>query len=481
LVNNQARWFLLPFMKQPRAMAAHPGWHVAVVTTFVGGAESIDMIEETVRALRAMAYPHDTWVLDESDDAGVKRVCQQLGAYHFSRKHLPHYQTAEGLFQSASKHGNYNAWLYETGFDRYDIISAFDPDHIPDRAFLTQVLGYFTDRRVGYVQVAQAYYNQHASFIARGAAEETYAYYSSVQMASYGLGYPIVTGCHNTHRVSALKEVDGFAPHDADDLLITQLYRSRGWQGVYVPKILARGLTPVDWNGYLGQQRRWARSVLDLKIRPYTKLSRRVPWKTRAMSFLHGLNYIHKSVLIPVGLVLMAVVLATGSAQNLLTWEFLSRVSLLAVTLQLCELYRQRFYLDWPREWGSHWRAGLLQMAKWPYLLQALWDVALDRRLAYALTAKVRQASRPAVMMWPQLVVVMVISLAWMVGTLSGNLVNPWLHICAGAVVIPSLILMMTERWTYPAPYTRGGTDVHDSFPRPPHLVDEHSLSAEES
>jgi hypothetical protein len=60
-------------------------------------------------------------------------------------------------------------------------------------------------------------------------------------MVSYGLGFPIVTGCHATHRVTALQQVDGFAPHDADGLLITLLYRAAGWQGFYVPTIVPGG------------------------------------------------------------------------------------------------------------------------------------------------------------------------------------------------------------------------------------------------
>ena len=194
------------------------------------------MLGETVRALVRMDYPHETWVLDECDDPQVKALCMRLGACHFSRKHAPRYQTAAGTFQARSKHGNYNAWLDAIGFQRYEIIAAFDPDHVPVPTFLTEVLGYFNDPEVGYVQVAQVYYNQRASFIARGAAEETYGYYSSVQMAAYALGYPIVTGCHNTHRVIALQHVGGFAPHDADDLLLTLLYRSQHWRGVYVPQ-----------------------------------------------------------------------------------------------------------------------------------------------------------------------------------------------------------------------------------------------------
>src|SRR6266566_6426350 len=228
LAMHQMRWLTLPLMRRPLTIKPRSGLKIGVATTFVPGAESIEMLEETVRALIDMDYPHETWVLDEGDDDQVKQLCIQHGAYHFSRKHLPQYQAASGRFESRSKHGNYNAWLYEIGFDRYEIIGAFDPDHVPNPDLLMNVLGYFDDLEIGYVQAPQVYYNQRASFIARGAAEESYAYYSSIQMTSYAMGYPIVTGCHNSHRVSALKEVGGFAAHVADDMLITLCYRNLG-------------------------------------------------------------------------------------------------------------------------------------------------------------------------------------------------------------------------------------------------------------
>ena len=292
----QLRWLCLPLMRRPLPMTPRPEWKVGVATTFVPGAEAIEMLEETVRALIAMDYPHETWVLDEGNDDEVKALCAGLGAHHFSRKKLRQYHTTHGTFESRSKHGNYNAWLYEIGFDRYEIIAAFDPDHVPNRDFLMNVLGYFDDPSIGYVQAAQVYYNQEASFIARGAAEETYAYYSSIQMTNYSLGYPIVTGCHTTHRVAALRQVGGFAPHAADDLLITVHYRVCGWKGVYLPRILARGLTPVDWSGFLIQQRRWARSVLDVKFRIYPKVARNLPLRERLANFVHGLYIWRASV-----------------------------------------------------------------------------------------------------------------------------------------------------------------------------------------
>jgi hypothetical protein len=288
---HQLRWFSLLLMRRPKPMQARQGWKVGVVTTFVPGVESFEMLAETLRALVAMEYPHDTWVLDEGDDRRVKALCIQVGARYFSRKHLSHYQTERGIFRSRTKHGNYNAWLYEVGFAQYEIITSFDPDHVPDSAYLVNVLGYFADPTIGYVQAPQVYYNQNASFIARGAAEETYEYYSASQMASYAMGFPIVTGCHTTHRVTALRQVAGFAPHDADDLLLTYLYRASGWKGVYVPKILAQGLTPVNWSAYLTQQLRWARSVLDIKFRVWPKLMGRLSLSARVQRYARAILF----------------------------------------------------------------------------------------------------------------------------------------------------------------------------------------------
>jgi cellulose synthase/poly-beta-1,6-N-acetylglucosamine synthase-like glycosyltransferase len=455
IVNYFGRWFLLPYMRRPRPMAARPGWRVAVVTTVVPGNEPLDMLEVTLKGMVSIDYPHDTWVLDEEDSDEVKALCEKLGVYHFSRKGMANYQTRTGTFQSRTKPGNYNAWLYETAFDRYDIITSFDPDHIPAPNFLSRVLGYFDDPNVGYVQAAQVYYNQEASFIARGAAEETYAYYSSVQMASYGMGYPIIIGCHNTHRVTALKQVGGFAAHDADDLLITLYYRSRGWQGVYVPEVLARGLTPVDWDGYLIQQRRWARSVLDIKLRLYHKLDDKLSLKTRVISFLHGFNYLYKSFIIFAGVLLTLFMLATGTALRLASLPALPRLGLFCLVLLLCDLYRQRFYLDPEREYGLHWRVVLLQLAKWPYTLLAFCEVILNRRAPYALTSKVESRQRRRLLFWPHLWVSILVLVCWFIGTASGRITEPMLHVWAGFVAAGSLALALTDFMRFPAPFDK--------------------------
>ena len=467
LINNLGRWFLLPFMKKPRPMEAQPGWKVAVVTTFVPGAESFEMLEETVRALVNLEYQHDTWVLDEGGDPRVLLLCQKLGARYFSRRYLAKYVTDDGIFKVNTKYGNYNAWLYDIGFETYDIITAFDPDHVPKSEFLLKVLGYFEDPAVAYVQTAQAYYNQQACFIARGAAEETYAYYSSVQMASYGMGYPVLVGSHNTHRVTALKQVGGFAPHDADDVLLTLHYRAHRWQGVYVPEILARGLTPVDWPGYLTQQRRWARSVLDIKLRTYPSLAKTLSIPTRVMSFLHGLNYLYKSVVIVASVILTAGMFATGMIPKVISLQMIPKLVILFLVLQLCNFYRQKFYLDRSNEYGMHIMNFVLNYAKFSYMLLAFLDVISQKETCYTITKKVRKTSKIYTLYWPNILIISLLVLSRLTGFILGRDSNVCLDVLASTMIIMSFALIVSERLHFPEPYDADLAHWQSRYPTP--------------
>jgi hypothetical protein len=274
-------------------------------------------------------------------------------------------------------------------------------------------------------------------------------------MASYGMGYPIIIGSHNTHRVTALKQVGGFAAHDADDLLLTLKYRAAGWQGVYVPKILSKGLTPVDWAGYLRQQRRWARSVLDIKLCRYGEYARNLSTKSKLMNVLHGLNFLHRSILIFVAIILSGIMLSAGVTDDAVSWVTLLWLAGLWIVLQGCELYRQRFYLDPQKERGFHWRAALLQYAKWPWFMLALLDVLTARRMPYVLTTKVKPEARQHVLLWPNLGVIIFLTGTWFVSWISGATADPLLYIIVSLFIISSIFLIWTELWSFPAPYSK--------------------------
>ncbi|HKP15433.1 MAG TPA: hypothetical protein VJT85_05190, partial [Gemmatimonadaceae bacterium] len=84
-----APWLSLARMSRPVPMPAPPGLRVAVVTTFVPGEESLELLEQSLAALVALDYPHDTWVLDEGDLPAARALCERMGARHFTRHGRP--------------------------------------------------------------------------------------------------------------------------------------------------------------------------------------------------------------------------------------------------------------------------------------------------------------------------------------------------------------------------------------------------------
>lgn len=448
-------WLSLPRMRRPVPMEAPTGLRIAVVTTFAPADESTDLLEQTLAAMVALDYPHDTWVLDEGDSPAVRALCARLGAYHFTRRGRAEYERAEGRFAARTKFGNLNAWLAEPESAEYDVLASFDPDHIPERNYLTRTLGYLADPRVGYVQAPQFFYNQDASFIARGAAEESYEFYSSVQMANHAFGEPAITGSHVVYRLSALRAVGGFPPHDAEDLYLTLLFAASPWCGVYVPEVLAMGTTPVDWRGYLRQQRRWARALIDLKLRVLPRLVRRMSFAERAVALLHGAYYLRPLVMLlwyP-----MLVYMLVANVQPSFYHRYVMYAGfVLTMGFWMADRFRQAYFLDREGERGMHWRSLVLQYAKWPYFAQALWEAVRRWRGDFDVTRKTGTANARGSVACPHVALAVVMAAALATRIALHGIPRPALLWSAVGFVVFSLALACTELLRYPPQFERG-------------------------
>ena len=440
-----AQWFAIRRMVRPVVRPGPDGLRVAAVTTYVRSHESIPLLEQTLRAMCAMRGAHDVWLLAEQDVAEVRALCARLGVHHFSREGMPHYQALRGEYRSASKHGNYNAWLSDVGYANYDVLAMFDPDHVPEPAYLERTLGFLDASDVGFVQPPQFYYNQPASFVAQAAAEESYAYYSTQLVASYSLGHAVVIGSHGVHRIAALESVRGLPSHDAEDLLLTILYRSNGWRGIYLPEVLAMGTTPVDWAGYLRQQLRWSRSLLDIKLRVVPRLSIPLPLRERVLNLVHGVYYL-RALCIPVFYVLLAAMLVMNVVPPFMQPRALLAVGGLFALLSVIDRFSQRFYLDPPRERGFHWRASLMQFVKWPVFVRAAYEAARGLDVAYLVTPKGRAAPRTRALAPVQFGVAAMLAVSAVVGRIRHGELHLTIVIAAAIVIGISTAIALSDR-----------------------------------
>ncbi len=380
-------WVVTFHMVEPREVAPLPGLRVAFLTAFVPGKEPLDLLEKTLTAMVNADYTHDTWLLDEGDDEEAKKICKKLGVHHFTRKGISKYNTVGGPYKSKTKGGNYNSW-FDTFGVLYDFVAQLDVDFRPNKDYLTCTLGYFRDPNVAFVGTPQIYGNIKDSWIAKGAAEQAYNFYGSMQKGLSGMGMQLFIGANHIVRTSAHQTIGGYAGHIVEDHLTGMKFYSDKWKSVYVPKILAIGEGPATWGSYFSQQMRWSYGLIDILFTHSPSLFKKMQPRHIINYFVLQQYYFYGLVQM-IGIVLLMLYFVFGiSAANMNLGELLIFFPAVIVWQQVIFLWLQKFNVDPKSERGLMMRAKLLNMAVWPIYFLALVNVILRRNLNYRVTPK---------------------------------------------------------------------------------------------
>lgn len=367
---------------------APAGLRVAIFTTSSPG-EPLAMFERTLAACARITYPHTTYLLDDTRDPRFGELARQHGAVHLELIGLP-----------GAKAGKVNAALERTD---EEFVLVLDPDHIPFPSFLDRVLGYFADEKVGYVQVAQAYYNQPRSFSARGAAEQTYTFYGPTQMGLHGHGAAVAIGANCTFRRAALESIGGHGIGLAEDLVTAVRIHAAGWRSIYVPEIVARGLVPDDVGSFYKQQLKWARGVYEVLFTEMPRAFRTLTWRQRLSYATIGSYYLF-GVTMPIYLLIPYLYLWTGiQPAHMEFGAFLAAGGPVALLGVAGYLYGQRWLCDPARERGFHWRGLMLKVACWPVFLTGTVLAIARAEIPYIPTAKQAHRGRFLRLAWPHL------------------------------------------------------------------------------
>ena len=369
-------WYNLFHIEHPEPVAPPEGLSVAIFTTAAPG-EPYAMFERTLAAAREVRYPHTTYLLDDTRDPRFAALAKEMGAVHLELIGYP-----------GAKAGKINEALKRT---KEDFILVLDPDHIPFPEFFDRVLGYFRDETVGFVQVAQAYHNPGESFVARGAAEQTYTFYGPIMQGMHGTGTSVAIGANCTFRRTALESIGGHGIGLAEDLVTSIRLHAGGWQSVYVPEIVSRGLVPSDLGSFLNQQLKWSRGVHDVLFHEYPRAFWRLSLHQKVSYFMIGSYYlVGLTSLIYFTIPLLYLWIGKQPAVMILA-EYLEH----AIPLALLGLgiYRlsQRWLCDPARERGWHWRGTLLKIGAWNVFLRGLWLALRGVEVPYVPTAKERK------------------------------------------------------------------------------------------
>ena len=320
-----------------------------VLTTYFPG-EPYEMTTQTLLAIKNISYPHMTYLCDEADDEFLKKFCETNDIIHVTRNN-----------RINAKSGNINNALKQA---KGEICLILDPDHVPKPNLLDEVIPYFSDDKIGFVQTVQSYYNVNESYVARGAAEQTFHFYGPMMMCMNGYGTVNAIGANCIFRRSALDSIGGHAPGLSEDMHTAMQLYAKGWKSVYVPKVLTKGLVPATLTSYYMQQLKWSRGTLELFVSVFPKLFRKFTWRQKLHYGVLPLGYLSGFFLL-IGFLIPILSLFTAS----LPWKGnIINFGLIYMPVFICIISIRNYVQKWilyKSERGLHVMGGLLLISTW--------------------------------------------------------------------------------------------------------------------
>ncbi len=150
----------------------------------------------------------------------------------------------------------------------------FDSDQAPEPEFLEETMDQFSDTTVGFVQTPQ-HYIQDKTILQRAAKIGTNIFYHTQCLSKSNDDAIPYCGTNLVVRASVYRAVGGFSYYTStEDIDLGLKMNSRGFKGVYIPKILVHGFSPPDFKAYSSQQYRWANGNLAILRENFLNLLR---------------------------------------------------------------------------------------------------------------------------------------------------------------------------------------------------------------
>lgn len=265
--------------------------------------EPLEVLEKTITGALCLDYPNATvWVLDDGKRAWLKAYCEEKGVGYITRPDNTH-----------AKAGNVNHALSRTGAE---YVALFDADFVVQRDFLMRTLGFFSDPKVGIVQVPHTFYNAdplQTNLAVRNTIPDDQRFFFEALMPSRdGWDAAFCCGSNSVTRREALRAIGDALPTDSltEDMLLSLKLLRKNYVTRYLNEPLAFGLAPEGLRAFFIQRSRWARGALQILFLPSGPLGSGLSLMQRLL-FLPT-HWLSQSLSMFFGLVVPVVFMWTG-------------------------------------------------------------------------------------------------------------------------------------------------------------------------
>jgi cellulose synthase/poly-beta-1,6-N-acetylglucosamine synthase-like glycosyltransferase len=248
--------------------------------------------ERIIRASCAIDYPLDKLeiqVIDDSTDHSAdiaRKAVEEFAAKGFPIKYL-HRDNREGY-----KAGALAAAMKEaTG----EFIAIFDADFVPPRDILYNTINYFTEPKIGMVQVRWDHLNREASLLTKAQAIFLDGHFVIEHTARNRSGrFMHFNGTAGVWRRTTIEDGGGWQ-HDTltEDLDLSYRCQLKGWQFVYLPQFSAPAELPPEMVAFKQQAHRWTKGSMQTGIKLLPRILRsHLPKSVKWEAWFHLTNTI---------------------------------------------------------------------------------------------------------------------------------------------------------------------------------------------
>ncbi len=265
-------WALVSFVSMARGRRMNLPDHLARVTGWTPSGEypSVDVflpscgepmavLRNTYQGVGSLEWAGDlnVYVLDDSARPEVAQLAAEFGFHYLTRPNRGYMKKAGNL-------------IFGYGQSAGDLILVLDADFAPRFDMLNDMVPYFDDPVVGILQSPQ-YFDAHPDmpWIQRASGIEQRMFYRLIQTSRDTVDGAICVGTCAIYRREALENSEGFAQigHSEDVHTGVNMIRA-GYQVRYLPVVLAKGLCPETFSGYVNMMYRWCTGSLSLLADP---------------------------------------------------------------------------------------------------------------------------------------------------------------------------------------------------------------------
>ncbi len=261
--------------------------------------------ERLIRSVCRIDYPKEkleVQVLDDSTDGSLdisRKLVSELSAEGFNivlinRTDRKHYKAG------ALAHGLKTA----TG----EFIAVFDADFVPKPDFLLKTINFFSDKKIGMVQVRWGYLNRFVSLLTRGQAALLDGHFQIEHTARNRLNcFFNFNGTAGIWRKEAIIDAGNWQGDTiTEDLDLSYRAQLVGYKFVYLVDHVAPSELPVAISAFKSQQHRWTLGSIQVFKKLFWRiLLSRCGWRVKLEAFAHlGANLCYP-LLVTIGLVLV--------------------------------------------------------------------------------------------------------------------------------------------------------------------------------